>query len=68
MSSSGISNDAEESFMTEVVNFFDTAPPLKDHSLISKKLREFIEHNSHASSELLFGDWYYLLQLWFVST
>lgn len=49
MSSSGISNDAEESFMTEVVNFFDTAPPLKDHSLISKKLREFIEHNSHAS-------------------
>ncbi|KAL2892896.1 Phosphopantothenate--cysteine ligase 2 [Bienertia sinuspersici] len=49
MSSSSRLDDPEESFMTEVENFFNTAPPLKDHSVIEKKLKGFIERNSHAS-------------------
>lgn len=39
----------EETFLMEVQNFFETAPPLKDRSVISKKLKEFIEQNSPAS-------------------
>ncbi|KNA20921.1 hypothetical protein SOVF_047870 [Spinacia oleracea] len=49
MSSNSRSYDPEESFMTDVANFFDTAPPLKDRSVISKKLKEFINHNSHTA-------------------
>ncbi|KAL2892895.1 Phosphopantothenate--cysteine ligase 2 [Bienertia sinuspersici] len=49
MSSSSRLDDPEESFMTEVENFFNTAPPLKDHSVIEEKLKGFIERNSHAS-------------------
>lgn len=58
MSSNSRSYDPEESFMTDVANFFDTAPPLKDRSVISKKLKEFINHNSHTAGEFLFVDWH----------
>ena len=52
MSSSSRSYDSEDLFRKEVGFFFDTAPTLKDHASISKKLKRFIELNSHASGEL----------------
>lgn len=38
-------NKGSESLMEDVKSFFDSAPPLKNSDVISRKLKDFIEHN-----------------------
>ncbi|KAK9670325.1 hypothetical protein RND81_13G194000 [Saponaria officinalis] len=51
MGSGRSTEDFEESFVTEVKNFFDSAPPLKDRSVTNEKLKEFIKQHSHAAGD-----------------
>ncbi|KAK9670314.1 hypothetical protein RND81_13G193500 [Saponaria officinalis] len=54
MGSGRSTEDFEESFVMEVKNFFDSAPPLKDRSITNEKLKEFIKQHSRAVGDGVF--------------
>ncbi|KAL9229800.1 hypothetical protein vseg_005229 [Gypsophila vaccaria] len=43
--------DLEQTFVKEVKNFFDSAPPLRDRSVTNEKLKEFIQRHSRAAGD-----------------
>lgn len=48
MGSKNGSDEAQETLDIDVKLFFDSAPPLKESSIISEKIKEFIDRNSQS--------------------
>lgn len=53
MDATSNSETTHDSVYEEIESFFDSAPPLKDRSDISRKLKEFIARDSHSTGKFI---------------